>query len=176
MHRPFFSQWLQKNELLSVMRLNEDDLSLHFPLNGSAVSSTADFSQEFNEKIPSLLPILPLRGIVVYPFTAVPLTIGQPRSIRLIDETLSDERFIGLITSKDSELETPGPQDLYQIGTVATIHRTFRAPDGTIRLLVQGLARFQIEEFTQTDPYLKAKIRLIPEVVGEEGLEIEALA
>ncbi len=176
MYRALPSPWFKENERPSILRLNEDDFSLHFPLNGNSAVHSSDFSQASNEKIPTSLPILPLRGIVVYPFTAVPLTIGQPRSIRLIDETLSDERFIGLITSKDSELETPGPQDLYQIGTVATIHRTFRAPDGTIRLLVQGLARFQIEEFTQIDPYLKAKIRLIPEVVGEEGLEIEALA
>lgn len=125
--------------------------------------------------IPSELPILPLRGLVVYPQTAVPLTIGQPRSIRLVDDAMSGEKLIGLVTSKNPELENPGPDDLYDTGTVAIIHRMFRAPDGTIRLLVQGLNRFHLEEFTGVEPYLRAKVVLAPEVV-ETGLEIEALA
>ncbi|TES93471.1 MAG: endopeptidase La, partial [Anaerolineales bacterium] len=94
------------------------------------------------EQIPPELPILPLRGVVVYPQTAVPLTIGQPRSIRLVDDVMAGEdRLIGLVAAEDPELDTPGPDDLYSVGTVAKVHRLFRAPDGTIRLLVQGLAR-----------------------------------
>jgi ATP-dependent Lon protease len=128
------------------------------------------------ENIPSILPILPLRGLVVYPQTAVPLTIGQPRSIRLVDDVVAgDDRLIGVLTSRDPELEVPAPKDLYSIGTVAMVHRLFRAPDGTIRLLVQGIARFRVGEFVQQEPYLKAEIELIPEVV-EEGLELVALA
>jgi ATP-dependent Lon protease len=127
-------------------------------------------------RVPSTLPILPLRGLVVYPQTAVPLTIGQPRSIRLIDEVVAgDERLIGLVTSRDPEIEVPEPKDLYTVGTVATVHRLFRAPDGTIRLLVQGLARFRMGEFLQTEPYLKANIELTPETIEEE-LEVVALA
>ncbi|MGD9093958.1 MAG: endopeptidase La [Anaerolineales bacterium] len=128
------------------------------------------------EGIPSVLPILPLRGLIVYPHTAVPLTIGQPRSIRLVDEVVSGEgRLIGLIASRDPELETPQPNDLYEVGTVAIVHRLFRAPDDTIRLVVQGVARFRVGEFVQLEPYLKAEIELIPED-EEEGAEIEALA
>jgi ATP-dependent Lon protease len=127
-------------------------------------------------KIPSSLPILPLRGLVVYPETAVPLTIGQPRSIRLVDDVVAGEdRLIGLVASRDPELEIPEPKDLFEIGTVAMIHRLFRAPDGTIRLLVQGTARFRLGEFLQHEPYLKAHIDLIPEA-EEEGVEVEALA
>jgi ATP-dependent Lon protease len=127
-------------------------------------------------KLPTILPILPLRGLVVYPQTAVPLTIGQQRSIRLVDDVVAgEERLIGLVTSRDPELELPEPKDLYEIGTMAIVHRLFRAPDGTIRLLVQGISRFHVEEFVQRDPYLKARIRQIPEI-AEEGLEIEALA
>jgi ATP-dependent Lon protease len=125
--------------------------------------------------IPEELPILPLRGLVVYPQTAVPLTIGQPRSVRLVDDAMAGDKLIGLVTSKNPEMENPGPEELYNTGTVAIIHRMFRAPDGTIRLLVQGLNRFKLEEFTSVDPYLRARIQLAPEVV-EEGLEIEALA
>ena len=127
-------------------------------------------------QIPSALPILPLRGVVVYPQTAVPLTIGQPRSIKLVDDVVSGEnRLIGLAASKNPEIEVPEPKDLYPVGTVAVVHRLFRAPDGTIRLLVQGLSRFRLGEFLETDPYLKANIELIPETI-EEGIEIEALA
>jgi ATP-dependent Lon protease len=128
------------------------------------------------EQIPPELPILPLRGVVVYPQTAVPLTIGQPRSIRLVDDVMAGEdRLIGLVASRDPELDTPGPDDLYSVGAVAMVHRLFRAPDGTIRLLVQGLARFRLGEFVHIDPYLKAKIELIPEIM-EDDLEVEALA
>jgi len=131
---------------------------------------------ELEGRIPPVLPILPLRGLVVYPQTAVPLTIGQPRSIRLVDDVVAgEERLIGVVTSRDPDLELPGPNDLYSIGTVAMVHRLFRAPDGTIRLLVQGLARFRLGEFFQTEPYLKAHIELFPETI-EEGLELVALA
>lgn len=126
--------------------------------------------------IPTVLPILPLRGLVVYPQTAVPLTIGQPRSIRLVDDVVaSEDRLIGLIASRNPEVELPEPKDLFGIGTVAIVHRLFRAPDSTIRLVVQGISRFKMDEFIQQEPYLKAKITLIPETV-EEGTEIEALA
>jgi ATP-dependent Lon protease len=125
--------------------------------------------------IPEELPILPLRGVVVYPQTAVPLTIGQPRSIRLVDDVASGQRLIGLLTSKDQEDENPGPDKLFGVGTVAMIHRLFRAPDGTIRLLVQGLSRFRVLEFTASDPYLKAKVEPAVEI-EEEGLEVDALA
>ncbi|MEX1071470.1 MAG: LON peptidase substrate-binding domain-containing protein, partial [Anaerolineales bacterium] len=126
-------------------------------------------------EIPDVLPILPLRGVVVYPQTGVPLTIGQPRSIRLVDDAVSGSRLVGLVASRDPEKENPGPEDLYKIGTVASVHRLFRAPDGSVRLLVQGISRFRLGEFVDTEPYLKAKIELYPEF-EEEGLEVEALA
>lgn len=139
-------------------------------------SDNAAEREKAEARIPSVLPILPLRGVVVYPQTAVPLTIGQPRSIRLVDDVVTSEpRLIGLVASRNPELETPEPKDLYTVGTVAIVHRLFRAPDGTIRLVVQGLARFRVTEYVQLEPYLKAHIELIPEKV-EEGAEIEALA
>ncbi len=133
-------------------------------------------TEEAASKFPEVLPILPLRGVVVYPQTAVPLTIGQPRSIQLVDEVAgTPDKYVGLIAALDPELENPGPADLYKIGAVATVHRLFRAPDNTIRLLVQGLARFRILEFIQEEPFLRARVEYIPETV-ETGLEIEALA
>ena len=175
------SRW--SAEIIELLEwANREHLSLDDIFLGSVISNFDDIddNEEINQaeligRIPSELPILPLRGLVVYPETAVPLSIGQPRSIRLVDNVLSaDDRLIGLVTSKDPNNELPGPDDLYQVGTVASVHRLFRAPDGTIRLLVQGITRFRVQKFVQEEPYLKAKIKLSP-VIVERDLEIDAL-
>ena len=80
-------------------------------------------NKTISSELPEILPILPLRGLVVYPFTAVPLTVGQPRSIRLVDEAMAGDRMIGLVASRNQDVEAPEPEDLYTIGTVAVIHR-----------------------------------------------------
>ncbi len=138
------------------------------------VNHVDDDAEDIEVVIPDELPILPLRGLVVYPQTIIPLTVGQPRSIKLVDEVVSGNRMIGLITSKDPNLETPGPDDIYRVGTIASIHRLFRAPDGTIRMLVQGVSRISVDEFTTTEPYLKAHAVSDPETV-ETSIEVEAL-
>jgi ATP-dependent Lon protease len=127
------------------------------------------------QKYPDVLPILPLRGVVVYPNTAVPLTVGQPRSIKLVDDVVGGDKLVGLVAALDPENEMPGPNELYRIGTIATVHRLLRAPDGTVRLLVQGMERFKLGEFVAEEPYLKAHIELLPETT-EEGVEPGALA
>ena len=137
--------------------------------NGSSSDSPSK-----DTEIPKVLPILPLRGLVVFPQTAVPLTIGQPRSIKLVDEAATSQRWIGLVTSRKSDLERPNSADLYQYGTAAIIHRLFRAPDGTIRLLVQGVSRFKIKKFISEEPYIKAEV-LTQKEKEETGLEVEAL-
>lgn len=124
--------------------------------------------------IPEELAILPLRGVVVYPMTFQALNVGQPRSIQLVDDATVNKQMIGLVTSRKSDIEEPGPGDVYQVGVAAVIHRMIKAPDGTMRLLVQGIERFQIEEWTQEVPYLKARVRVRPEKV-EKSLEVEAL-
>ena len=125
--------------------------------------------------LPDSLPILPLRGVVVYPNTAVPLTVGQARSIRLVDDVVSGDKLVGLVAALNPEQETPGPNELYRVGTVATVHRLLRAPDGTVRLLVQGIERFRLDEFIEEEPYLRAKITRAPEV-DEKNIETDALA
>src|SRR5215211_3440838 len=163
----------EENELLSLMmpsmfsRLQNKDAS------GAAESDSPQVSN--TTKYPEVLPILPLRGVVVYPQTAVPLTVGQARSIKLVDEVVGGDKLVGLVAAVNPELESPGPNDLYKVGTIAIVHRLLRAPDGTIRLLVQGMERFRLGEFVSEEPYLKAHIELAPELV-EEGLEIDALA
>jgi ATP-dependent Lon protease len=107
----------------------------------------------------------------------LPLTVGQPRSVRLIDEALGEgeQRIIGLVTSRDAEVDEPAPEEVYQVGTMAVVHRMLRAPDGTIRLIVQGLERIRIDEFVSTQPFLQARVTEIPDLL-EDTVELEALA
>lgn len=155
-----------------VLTLNMEDLTND---EGLIEIENKPNEQKNQNEFPEEIPILPLRGLVVYPQTAVPLTIGQERSIQLVDEVVKSNRLVGLVASKDPTVDEPGPEMLYPYGTLAIIHRLFRAPDGTIRLLVQGTTRFKVKKFTETKPFLKAQIVPAPEKV-ETGLKIEALA
>src|SRR5512138_1370837 len=162
----------EENELLSLIM---PSMLSRFQKKDSNSSESDPSQMSTSQKYPEVLPILPLRGVVVYPQTAVPLTVGQPRSIKLVDDVVASDKLVGLVAAVNPELETPGPKDLYQVGVIATVHRLLRAPDGTVRLLVQGMDRFRLGEFVTEEPYLKAKIELAPEIV-EEGLETDALA
>jgi ATP-dependent Lon protease len=124
--------------------------------------------------IPDEVAVLPLRGVVVYPLTFQALNVGQPRSIQLVDDATLSKQVIGLVASRDPDLEEPGPEDVYEIGVAAAIHRMIKAPDGTIRLLVQGIERIRIDEWIGTEPYLRARVSVLPDEV-EASLEVEAL-
>src|SRR5512139_2705071 len=162
------SRWHSNiNELFQWIGADDELLSMIMPPilsqfnKKESDSDEPDSSNASNfKKYPDILPILPLRGVVVYPQTAVPLTVGQPRSIRLVDEVVGGDKLVGLVASTNPELESPGPNDLYRVGTVAIVHRLLRAPDGTLRLLVQGMDRFRLGEFVAEEPYLKARIEL----------------
>ncbi len=147
---------------------------VHFSPDDSFASDHPEANEDDDIKLPDVLPILPLRGLVAYPQTAVPLTVGQPRSVALIDATMSKDRLIGLFTSRKPELEMPGPDDIHQIGVLAYIQRIFRAPDGTIRILVQCQARIRIDEYVSQEPFLMARVRFDKEIV-DLNLETEAL-
>ncbi len=121
-----------------------------------------------------VLPILPLRGVLVYPLSALPLRVSQPRSIRLIDDVTLRKMPIGLVASKHPEKDEPGPEDIFTVGTIATIARHFKAPDGVVNMIVQGAERFRIVEIVSEDPYIVAKVEPLPEM-WENSLEIEAL-
>ena len=125
-------------------------------------------------QLPQQLPVLPLRGLVVFPMTAVPIRVGQPRSVQLIDEVVAGKRLVGLVTSRDPALESPGPDDVYRVGTVAAVHRLFKAPDGTLTLIMQGLFRMRVDEFVSQAPYMVARVSVAPEKV-ETSPEVEAL-
>ncbi len=121
-----------------------------------------------------MLPVLPLRDTVVFPDTMIPLTIGQERSIKLIDDVLAGDRLLAMVTSKDAEIETPGPDLLYPVGTVGLAHKMIKLPDGTMRILVQGLQRVRVKEYVREEPYLVARTEKIEDTVAE-GRESDAL-
>src|SRR4030095_888661 len=127
-------------------------------------------------QIPNDLPVLPLRDIVIYPFMIVPLFVSREKSIRAVDEALGENRMILLASQKDLDKEEPAAEDLYSVGTAAVIMRMLKLPDGRIRILVQGLARAQINSVDTTGEYLRANINVMTEVLPpERSLEVEAL-
>ncbi len=124
--------------------------------------------------IPAELPILPLRGTVAYPDLVMPLIVGRERSIRLVDEAMNRDKMIGIITQKNPDIEDPNIEDLYTIGTIATIMKMVKMVDGSQRVVVQGICRFKLIEFTQKEPNLKAKILPIFEDY-QKDIEIDAM-
>ncbi len=123
---------------------------------------------------PATLPILPLKETVVFPESMTPLAIGQERSVKLIENVVSGERLLALVTVKNEEADPPGWDDLYDVGTAAVVHKMIKVPDGTLRILVQGLRRIRLERRVQTDPYLVGEFSELPDVL-EESREVEAL-
>ena len=127
-------------------------------------------------KIPEVLPVLPLRDIVIFPFMIVPLYVSRERSIKAVDQALADNRMILLAAQKRQDDEDPGPDDIYGTGTVALIMRMLKLPDGRIRVLVQGIGRARILSFEDGHPHLQARIEAVTEPeVADKGLETEAL-
>ena len=133
--------------------------------------------EETQVKIPDVLPVLALRDIVVFPFMIVPLFVSRDRSIKAVDQSLSENRLILLVTQKEMDLEEPVAKDLYQMGTVAIIMRMLKLPDGRVRILAQGLSRAKVESFDEeTKPFVQAKINVITETTLENPpLEVTAL-
>jgi ATP-dependent Lon protease len=126
--------------------------------------------------IPAELPVLPLRDTVLFPNSFMPLAVAREASVRLIDEATSMGRMIGVFTQREASTEEPLQEDLYPIGTATHIHKMFKLPDGSLRLIVQGLARVRLDHIVQTRPYLRAAVSAADEVLRDEDhLEIDAL-
>src|SRR5213083_617770 len=135
---------------------------------------TPDGEQQL--QIPGDLPVLPLRDIVIYPFMIVPLFVSREKSIRAVDEALGENRMILLASQRDLDKEEPTADDLYKVGTAAVIMRMLKLPDGRIRILVQGLARTEVESVNSGGEYIRAKLQVMTEVLApERSLEVEAL-
>jgi len=126
--------------------------------------------------LPDELPILPLRDTVLFPNSFMPLAVARESSVRLIDEAISGGKLIGVFTQRDATVEEPQQGDLYSIGTASHIHKMFKLPDGSLRLIVQGLARLHLDEVSAVKPYLRAHVSLAPETGADaEHLEIDAM-
>jgi ATP-dependent Lon protease len=127
--------------------------------------------------IPSELPILPLRDTVLFPNSFMPLAVARESSVRLIDDAIANGKLIAVFTQRDASIEEPTQEDLYTVGTATHIHKMFKLPDGSLRLIVQGLARLKLEQIVAVQPYLRARVSAAVEDLHDtDRLEIDALA
>src|SRR6201986_1073509 len=142
----------------------------------ATATGEADADQENGfRRLPAQLGVLPLRDSVTFPDLVIPLNIGQPRSLELVNDVLRGDRSIVLIAGRDPEVETPGPEEMYSVGVLGAIARMVRLPDGTLRVLIQGGPRVRVTEWLATDPYLVAEVDHARDRVRESA-QLEALA
>jgi len=147
------------DDRIQVVEAPEVDLALQGPRTGP---------------LPAALPVLPVKEAVAYPDTLTPLAVGQPRSVKLVDDVLGGERTLVLVSARDPELDEPGPDQLYDVGVVGVIARMVKVPDGTMRILVQATDRVRLTDYVAEQPYLVSRIEALPDVVDESD-ELEAL-
>ena len=143
-----------------------DDDSEFIPL-----LSTEDEENMHAEKVPTLLSILPLRNTVLFPGVVIPITVGRDKSINLIKDAFKGDKIIGVVSQKNDTIEDPTQEDLNSVGTVAQILKMLRMPDGNTTVIIQGKKRFRIKEFTQSEPYYKAKTESFEETRPEKNDE-----
>jgi ATP-dependent Lon protease len=129
---------------------------------------------ELVKRIPEEMAVLPLRNTVAFPYIVMPLAVGIPRSVKLIEEADKGDRMIGLVAMTDPSVEVPDATQVHKVGTAAIIHRIMRSDDGTLTVFIQGLERFRVVEWMAEEPYLRARIELVPDV-SEESIVEEAL-
>lgn len=131
--------------------------------------------KELTESIvPDELPILPLKNTVLFPGVVVPITVGRDRSLALVKEAYAGDKIIGVVTQKDEDIEEPEDKDLYRIGTMARIIKLIKMPDGSKSIVIQGKSGFEVEEFTQSSPFFKAKVKAFPKEMDIQGVELDA--
>ena len=158
--------------------MNENQISvLQSPNESQPIRPTASDVEGPGERtlaIPGELSILPVRSFVIFPGTVLPLTIGRPASIKLLDETLPQSKIIGLLTQRDENKEEPEPQDLYSVGTAAIVLKLLRQADNSSVAVVQGLRRFSLRKIIATQPYLRAEVDLLETIRPAASKEWEA--
>src|SRR5471032_474108 len=120
------------------------------------------------------LPVLTVRDTVIYPGAMLPITVGRPSSLALV-QSLGENRLLAVVSQLDPRVESPGPADLYQTGTVCVMHKAIRVPKDNLLLFCEGVARMRVKEFTATEPFLRAQIERIPDVEPAPTPELEAL-
>src|SRR5260370_23336894 len=126
-------------------------------------------------QLPDELPVLPLRNMVAFPFTMMPIAVGVPRSVKLVRDAMQDHRLVALVTSHDPEIDEPTSDQVHKVGGLGFIQRAVQGENDSLQLIVHVIERIKITEWVSSDPYLKAKIELAPDI-EEEGPEAEALS
>jgi ATP-dependent Lon protease len=144
-------------------------------LGASSAASETNPAKAGAKSLPDVLPILGLSDIVIFPGMVAPLLVESAPSIRLIDDVVAGDRFLGLVLQRRAEVENPLPEDLWTHGCAARVLKMLKFPDNTVRVLIEGLRRFKIKEFSSQDPYLCARIEVLKEI-SEDSLEMAALA
>ncbi|HEY5764795.1 MAG TPA: endopeptidase La, partial [Candidatus Deferrimicrobiaceae bacterium] len=146
------------------------------PERGPSAGPAETEGKESAPEIPDVLPMMPVRDIVIFPYMTLPLFVGREASIAAVDEALSRDRYIFLSTQKDPSTEEPALEELYRTGTVAMIMRMLKLPDGRLKILIQGVVKGRIQEFLEPRPFVRVRIeRLVEPTVREGSLEVEAL-
>ena len=138
---------------------------------------TPDEERQMHEAdLPGTLPVLTLRNTVLYPGVVLPITVGRDATLKLVKDAYAGERLVGVVAQKRAEVENPGPDDLYRVGTAATILKLIKMPDGSVSIVIQGQRRIEVEEYTQLDPYLEARVRAVDEAeaADEDPAELDA--
>src|SRR5690606_12976579 len=136
---------------------------------------TPDEEREMHEaSLPETLPILALKNTVLFPGVVLPITVGRDTSLRLVKDAYGGDRLVGVVAQRSVEIENPGPDDLYRVGTAATILKLIKMPDGSVSIVIQGKRRFEIKAFTQQEPYLRAQVEPIEEDGGTDDVELSA--
>ena len=135
-----------------------------------------DDIQQKIQTIPDELPILPVRDAVIFPNAVIPLTVGRESSVKLINDVQQGDGMLVVLTQRDKRVDSPGPIDLYDIGTVSVVHRVMKTPEGNLFVIIMGVSRTRVQEFIQFDPYLRARITVLAdEKEDETSVDFQAL-
>src|SRR4029078_3550394 len=129
--------------------------------------------QQKVHSIPDELPILPVRDAVIFPNAVIPLTVGRESSVKLINDVQQHAGMLVVLTQRDKLVDSPAPADLYDIGTVSMVHRAMKTPEGNLFVIIMGVSRVRVEDFRQFEPYLRARIRPIPDENEEEEASVD---
>src|SRR5688572_4971033 len=120
------------------------------------------------QTIPPELPVLPVRDAVIFPNAVIPLNVGRESSVKLINDVQQGDGMLVVLTQRDKRVDTPGPADLYEVGTVSMVHRAMKTPESNLFVIIMGVARVRVQEFVQFEPYLRARIQAIPDDKEDE--------
>jgi len=158
---------MTKQKIISLDSLSLQDFDSEAEL--IPLLTPEDEEEMNNESLPKDLPILPLRNMVLFPGVVIPITAGRDKSIKLINDANTKGKIIGVVSQKEEDIETPTSDDINKIGTVARILKVLKMPDGNVTVIIQGKKRFEIEQITTEEPYIKATIKEFPDIRPDDN-------